>query len=72
MNTDPREVLIATARAMNESGLNRGTSGNLSLRHEGGMLVTPSGVRYGDLEPDDIVHVDACGASRGVMRPSSE
>ena len=32
MNPEPREALVATARAMNDSGLNRGTSGNLSLR----------------------------------------
>jgi L-fuculose-phosphate aldolase len=72
MNTKPRDALITTARAMNQSGLNRGTSGNLSLRHEDGMLITPSGVPYDELEPDAIVHVDARGEPRGGMRPSSE
>jgi L-fuculose-phosphate aldolase len=72
MSMKPRDALIATARAMNESGLNRGTSGNLSLRHRDGMLITPSGVPYEELEPDAIVHVDALGEPRGGMRPSSE
>ena len=72
MSMKPRDALLATARAMNESGLNRGTSGNLSLRHEDGMLITPSGVPYDELEPDAIVHVDARGEPRGGMRPSSE
>jgi L-fuculose-phosphate aldolase len=72
MSMKPRDALIATARAMNESGLNRGTSGNLSLRHRDGMLITPSGVPYEELEPDAIVHVDARGEPRGGMRPSSE
>ena len=72
MSMKPRDALIATARAMNESGLNRGTSGNLSLRHRDGMLITPSGVPYEELEPDAIVHVDVRGEPRGGMRPSSE
>jgi L-fuculose-phosphate aldolase len=72
MNADPRNELIATARAMNASGLNRGTSGNLSLRDGDGMLITPSGVPYEELGPDDIVRVDAHGAPRGGLRPSTE
>jgi L-fuculose-phosphate aldolase len=72
MNTDPRDALIATARAMNDSGLNRGTSGNLSLRHDDGMLITPSGVPYDELRPEEIVHVDAHGTPRGGLQPSSE
>ena len=72
MSTDPRETLIATARAMNASGLNRGTSGNLSLRDGDGMLITPSGVPYEALGPGDIVRVNARGTPGGGLRPSSE
>ena len=39
-----RQQLIDTAIAMNDSGLNQGTSGNLSVRSEKGMLITPSGM----------------------------
>ena len=38
-----REAMIATARRMNAAGLNQGTSGNLSVRVEGGFLLTPTG-----------------------------
>ena len=50
-----REAMIATARRMNATGLNQGTSGNLSLRVDGGFLVTPTGMDYEALEPEDIV-----------------
>ena len=56
------ESLIRAARRMNDSGLNTGASGNLSVRCEGGMLITPSGVPYGDLEPEQLVFVDQAGA----------
>lgn len=72
MSAARRQQLVDTARAMNASGLNRGTSGNLSLRDGDGMLVTPSGVPYDDLGPGDIVRVDRDGVSEGKLRPSSE
>lgn len=39
-----RKQLIDTALAMNASGLNQGSSGNLSVRHADGFLITPSGM----------------------------
>jgi L-fuculose-phosphate aldolase len=72
MTRRARESLVATARAMNESGLNLGTSGNLSLRAGDGMLITPSGVPYPELGPGDVVFVDTEGRSEGGLRPSSE
>ena len=35
-----RQQLVNVARQMNSTGLNQGTSGNLSARIEGGILVT--------------------------------
>ena len=64
--------LIETAVEMNRSGINQGTSGNLSIRHEDGMLITPSGMSYTSLEPDDIVFVDREGRQQGLRLPSSE
>ena len=72
MTTELREQLIDTAVAMNASGLNQGTSGNLSVRSEEGMLITPSGMDYKGLTPDDIVWMDLAGHSRGLRKPSSE
>jgi L-fuculose-phosphate aldolase len=72
MSETLRRRLIETAVAMNRSGLNQGTSGNLSSRCEGGMLITPSGMDYAGLEPGDIVFVDANGQPEGRRLPSSE
>jgi L-fuculose-phosphate aldolase len=71
-----RQELIVTAREMNRSGLNRGTSGNLSVRSGEGMLITPSGLPYDTLGEDDIVYLEDGGDeqpnSAGQRKPSSE
>ncbi len=67
-----REGIIATCREMNRCGLNQVTSGNLSYRMPEGMLITPSGMPYERMQPDDIVVVGPDGAARGEGRPSSE
>jgi L-fuculose-phosphate aldolase len=67
-----REAIVAAARAMNAADINRGTSGNVSARSAGGFLVTPSGMRYADLGPDDVVRVGLDGQASGARKPSSE
>ena len=67
-----REQLIETAIAMNACGINQGTSGNLSVRTDEGMLITPSGMNYDGMAPDDIVEVDRSGSWQGPKPPSSE
>lgn len=67
-----RRQLIDTAIAMNASGLNQGTSGNLSIRCDEGFLITPSGMDYAGLETGDIVLMDLDGKPRGTRKPSSE
>lgn len=67
-----RRNLIETANDMERSGVNRGTSGNLSIRCEGGLLITPSGMPYGSLEPNDIVFIGRDGDPVGRRLPSSE
>jgi L-fuculose-phosphate aldolase len=69
---DLRRDLIAHARKLTSSGLTRNTSGNLSHRVAGGFLVTPSGMDYDRLEPEDIVFVDFAGQATGRRLPSSE
>jgi L-fuculose-phosphate aldolase len=67
-----RQQLIETAVAMNASGLNQGTSGNLSVRCGDGFLITPSGMDYAALATRDIVQMDLQGNPRGIRKPSSE
>jgi len=67
-----RQSLIDACRAMNASGLNQGTAGNLSLRWKDGLLITPSGRPYDELQPDDIVHLHMDGSTEHELAPSSE
>ncbi len=64
--------IIATCRQMQAAGINQGTSGNVSVRHGDGLLITPSGVPYDRLEPADIVFVGMDGHAEGDLAPSSE
>lgn len=71
-----RRGVVATARAMNAAGINRGKSGNVSARWRDGdfdgFLVTPSGMRYAATSADDIVAVSRDGRPVGKRVPSSE
>ncbi|MCM8611918.1 class II aldolase/adducin family protein [Accumulibacter sp.] len=71
-----RQQLIDCARQMAALGLNRGTAGNLSVRlppaGEAAFLITPSGMAYDALQPEDVVQVRLDGATSGRRLPSSE
>jgi L-fuculose-phosphate aldolase len=71
-NPRQREALIATALRLNPTGLNQGTSGNLSHRVDEGFLVTPTGMEYDSLKPEDIVFMRFDGSHEGARLPSSE
>jgi L-fuculose-phosphate aldolase len=67
-----RSEMVRITKQLDEQGLNRGTSGNLSVRFKDGMLITPSGMGAEGLTEDDIVFVNMDGTSRGRWQPSSE
>ena len=69
-----REELVTVARQLNTSGLNQGTSGNLSVRIPGGVLITPSSLPYEQMQPADLVALDLQGRplQDNGRRPSSE
>jgi L-fuculose-phosphate aldolase len=68
-----REQMLETARKLNDLGLNRGTSGNLSVRlTESQWLVTPSGVNAVNLTTQAMVLMSFEGQVIGPGRPSSE
>ena len=71
-----RSALIEHAQRMAPAQLNRGSAGNLSVRavHAGqsGYLITPTGMTYADLTPDDLVFIGLDGSVRGQRKPSSE
>ncbi len=76
-STELRRAVIDTARAMNESGINVNKAGNVSVRctrgRHAGVLITPTGLGYGKLQPADLVFLRlADGKATGGRAPSSE
>jgi len=70
-----RRKIIALCLHMNATGLNQGTSGNISARFDNDMIITPSGVPYEQLEPADLARMSLAddGAEwTGPCKPSSE
>ncbi len=80
MSPSPEQALragiVATARAMNAAGINRGRAGNVSARlaHAGfdGFLITPTGFRYDAMGEHDVAAVAQDGTASGPHLPSSE
>ncbi|MDR2787643.1 MAG: class II aldolase/adducin family protein [Candidatus Accumulibacter sp.] len=74
--SEPRRELIDVARRMAPARLNQGAAGNLSARArengEDGYLITPSGMDYDTLTPEDIVFMRFDGTPEGRRKPSSE
>lgn len=70
---EPRAQLIAACRELTRRGLTHGTSGNVSARCDAGrFLISPSGMAYEALQPDDVPRMDLDGRWFGRRRPSSE
>lgn len=69
---EKRQSIIDACQRMNRLGINQGTSGNISLRHQAGMLITPSGVPYDEMQPEQIVYMGLDGGFDRDQRPSSE
>ncbi|SOE95831.1 L-fuculose-phosphate aldolase [Burkholderia sp. D7] len=71
-----RQEVIETALEMERLGINQGTSGNISARWRDGLLITPSGVPYTELQTQDIVwlplDVSDDAAVFEQSRPSTE
>ncbi len=67
-----REQIVAACKKLEFSGLNRGTSGNVSCREKDHFLVTPSGVAVDEITPSRIVAVGYDGKVIGIGKPSSE
>lgn len=69
---DSRNELVRLAKSLHQRGLTRGTSGNLSVRVAGGMLITPTNASLGDLTADDLAMVSDTGEHLSGARPSKE
>jgi len=67
-----RKEIVATCLEMDRRGINQGTSGNISVRWEKGLLITPSGLAYETMAPEDIIFLAMDGRPSGPHAPSSE
>ncbi len=67
-----RKEIIRTGIRMNELGINQGTSGNISVRWQEGILLTPTGIPYEELNPEDICYQNWEGEVEGRLERSSE
>lgn len=70
-----RQLVAEFGRRMSVEGLSNGTSGNLSIYvpEEDYMVLSPSGMRYEDIQPEDVVVLTLEGKTMdGARKPSSE
>jgi len=67
------DELIGVALRMLELELVTGSFGNVSCRRDDRILITPSGLDYRSMQPEDLVSLDAFGeVIEGRLMPSSE
>ena len=72
---DARIAIVERCRELNASGINQGTSGNISVRFEDQMLISPSATPYDAMTPETIASVpldDESGHYDGPLKPSTE
>jgi 3-dehydro-4-phosphotetronate decarboxylase len=64
--------LVAQGRSLFERGLTPGRTGNLSVRHRDGVLITPTGSCLGFLDPDRLARANLDGTLLDGPPPSKE
>jgi L-fuculose-phosphate aldolase len=57
--------VVRTAQALDAAGFCPSKSGNVSVRQGERVLITPSGLPYAAMQPDDIVEIDLEGRRTG-------
>ncbi len=72
-SVEVRRAVIEACRFLSKAGFTIGTWGNVSVRVEEGLLITPSRLGYDVMRPDDLVVIAWTGERVGGHRlPSSE
>ena len=68
-----KETIVNMSKHAFEQKLFAGTSGNLSIREGETVYITPSGIRYETMRPEDVMLIRLDGTIlEGVHQPSSE
>lgn len=71
-SADDAARIVRAGAAFEAAGLAPAASGNLSIRHDDGILMTPTGVRLGGLDPGTLTVLDLDGSPRTGAAPSKE
>lgn len=74
LSAGKRESIRRAMVSLVETGLNRGASGNISVRDGDAMLVTPSGVPPTEIRPEEMARMPLAGDGEfdGPLKPSVE
>jgi L-fuculose-phosphate aldolase len=73
MYEDLKQVIVEVSKTMDQKNLVNTYEGNLSIKHDGKILITPTGKSKASLTPDMIAVVDESGMQiEGKFRFSSE
>jgi ribulose-5-phosphate 4-epimerase/fuculose-1-phosphate aldolase len=67
-----RDQLVERGKSLYDRGYAHGSSGNLSAKVDGGILITPTGSSLGRLDPAKISKVDEAGKPVSGDPPSKE
>lgn len=72
-----REAVVRSARRLADRGLSPGSSGNISVRTGANLLITPTGIGFAEVGPEDLALVpidpdDPDGPVAAGPRPSKE
>jgi len=67
-----REAICDIARSLYQRGYTHGSTGNISVRHGEGYLMTPTGATLGGLDPARLSRLDAHGALLDGDKPTKE
>jgi 3-dehydro-4-phosphotetronate decarboxylase len=65
-----REEICRVGRSLFERGYVHATAGNISVRLDGGFLITPTDACLGTLDPAQLAHVNTAGEQTGGARAS--
>jgi len=73
MYEDLKQIIVDIARTMDKKNLVNTYEGNLSIKHDGKILITPSGKSKASLTTDMIAVIDGSGKQiEGKLKYSSE
>jgi len=70
-NDEVKQKIIDYSRKMLTDGLTVGTGGNISIRYNDNIFITPGGIDYDKLKPEDISVIDINGNHTGEGKPPS-